>query len=142
MTLMKRILALDVGDVRIGVAVSDALGITAQGLETYTRRDIESDAAHILDIAEKYKPCVLLFGLPKNMDGTEGGQALKVREFADALLLRFDGDHAFFDERLTTVSAHSALSAGGINRKKHKGVVDKIAAVMILQGYMDRGGIL
>ena len=141
---MKRILAFDVGDRRIGVAVSDALGITAQGVETYTRTgDDEKDFAHFIELAKKYEPVKLLFGLPKNMDGTEGHQAQSVRDFAQKLIDVTGYEYDFYDERLTTVSAHQALLDGNISRKKHKGVVDKIAAVLILQGYMEsHGGIL
>ena len=141
---MKRILAFDVGEKRIGIAVSDALGITAQGVETYTLTgDDEKDFAHFAELAKKYAPVKLLFGLPKNMDGTEGFQAQSVREFAKQLTDLTGCEYDFYDERLTSVSAHQALSDGNISRKKHKGVVDKIAAVLILQGYMaSHGGIL
>lgn len=141
---MKRILAFDVGERRIGVAVSDALGITAQAVETYTRTgNLEADIDHLLAIADKYKPVKLLFGLPKNMDGSEGFQAKSVREFADAVLEKFDGEHDFYDERLTTVSAHGALIEANVKRKDRKAVVDKIAAVIILQGYLElKGGNL
>lgn len=135
---MKRVLAFDVGEKRIGIAVSDALGITAQGVETYTRcGDLDKDTDYLLSVADKYKPVKLLFGLPKNMDGSEGFQAKSVRDFADSLLQKFDGEYDFFDERLTTVSAHNALIEGNVKRKDRKKVVDKIAAVMILQGYLE-----
>ena len=103
---MMRVLALDVGDKRIGIAVSDPLGITAQGLETYNRSgDIEKDAEYIANFAKKYVPVRLLFGMPRNMDGSYGFQAQITREFAEAVLAKWDGDHAFQDERLTTASA-------------------------------------
>lgn len=141
---MKRILAFDIGEKRIGVAVSDALGITAQGLETYTRTgNIDADTDYLIAIANKYAPVKLLFGLPKNMDGSEGAQAERVKQFADAMLEKFDGEYDFFDERLTTVSAHKTLIEGNVSRKKRKAVVDKIAAVLILQGYLEqKGGLL
>ena len=141
---MKRILAFDVGERRIGIAVSDALCITAQGVETYTRTDdTDKDIEYLTALAKKYAPCKLLFGLPKNMDGTEGFQADSVREFAKLLCDATGFEHDFYDERLTTVSAHKILIDGDVSRKKRKGVVDKIAAVLILQGYMDsHGGIL
>ena len=138
---MKRILALDVGERRIGIAVSDALGITAQGVETYTRTDdLNRDLEYLISVAKKYEPVKLLFGLPKNMDGSEGFQAQSVREFADALINKCNYEYAFYDERLTTVSAHQVLSVGNVRGKKRKGVVDKIAAVLILQGYLERNG--
>ncbi|MBQ9950462.1 MAG: Holliday junction resolvase RuvX [Clostridia bacterium] len=139
-----RLLAFDVGERRIGIAVSDALGITAQGVETYTRTgDLDKDISYLLSVAEKFSPVKLVFGLPKNMDGSEGFQAESVREFANAMLMKFDGEHDFYDERLTSVSAHRILTEGNVDSRKHKKVVDKIAAVLILQGYMElHGGLL
>ena len=139
--MTERVLALDLGDRRIGSAVSDPLGWTAQGLENYTRRDddLQADIRHILEIAERYKPVRLLFGMPRNMDGSYGMQAQKVRAFADAVLAEWDGDHDFYDERLTTMSAQRVLIDADLSRKRRKQVVDKLAAVIILQGYLDSG---
>lgn len=135
---MMRVLALDVGDKRIGIAVSDPLGITAQGLETYNRTgDIEKDAEYIANFAKKYVPVRLLFGMPRNMDGSYGFQSEKVKEFADAVLKLWDGEHAFFDERLTTVSAERVLMEAELDWRKRRKVVDKLAATIILQGYLD-----
>ena len=140
---MRRVLALDVGDKRIGVAVSDPLGITAQGLETYTRTgDTEKDAEHIAELAKKYEPVRLLFGMPRNMDGSYGFQSEKVREFAQAVLKVWDGEHAFFDERLTTVSAERVLVEADMDWRKRRKVVDKLAATIILQGYLDSNPVL
>ena len=135
---MQRILALDVGDKRIGVAVSDPLGYTAQGLETYSRQDtLEQDVAYILALAQKYKPVRLLFGMPRNMDGSYGFQSEKVRAFADAVLASWDGEYDFYDERLTTVAAERMLVDADVSRKKRRKVIDKLAAVVILQGYLE-----
>ena len=135
---MQRVLALDVGDKRIGLAVSDALGITAQGLETYVRTgDLEKDAAYVRAVAERYRPVRLLFGMPRNMDGSYGFQAEKVRAFADAVLNGWKGEHAFYDERLSTVSAERVLFEAELNWQKRRKVVDKLAATIILQGYLD-----
>ena len=136
---MDRILALDVGDRRIGLAVSDPLGITAQGIETYQRAqdDPESDARHILEVAERYRPVLLLFGLPRNMDGSYGFQSEKVREFAAIVLRDWDGRHDFYDERLTTVRAEQILLEGNVRRDKRKKVIDKMAACIILEGYLE-----
>ncbi|HWR23607.1 MAG TPA: Holliday junction resolvase RuvX [Feifaniaceae bacterium] len=135
---MQRILALDVGDKRIGVAVSDPLGYTAQGLETYTRREtLEQDVDYILTLAERYRPVRLLFGMPRNMDGSYGFQSEKVRAFADAVLEKWDGEHDFYDERLTTAAAERVLLDADVSRKKRRQVIDKMAAVVILQGYME-----
>lgn len=135
---MERILALDIGEKRIGVAVSDPLGYTAQGLETYTRQgDVQRDVEHILALAESYMPVCLLFGVPRNMDGSYGYQSQVVQEFADEVLIRWTGGVAFFDERLTTVTAEKVLLEADVSRKKRRAVVDKLAAVVILQGYLD-----
>lgn len=140
---MRRVLALDVGDKRIGVAVSDPLGVTAQGLETYTRTgDTEKDAEHIAELAKKYEPVRLLFGMPRNMDGSYGFQSEKVKEFAQAVLKVWDGEHAFFDERLTTVSAERVLVEADMDWRKRRKVVDKLAATIILQGYLDSNPVL
>ncbi len=138
---MLRILAFDVGEKRIGVAVSDPLGITAQGIETYHRTDdLGQDVAHLSKLANGYKPVKLVFGLPRNMDGSYGFQAQITREFAEAVLAKWDGDHAFQDERLTTASARRVLIEADVSREKRKQVIDKVAAVVILQGYLDAHG--
>jgi len=138
---MLRILAFDIGEKRIGVAVSDPLGITAQGIETYRRTDdLEQDIAHLIKLANGYKPVKIVFGLPRNMDGSYGFQAQITREFADAVLAKWDGDHAFQDERLTTASARRVLIEADVSREKRKQVIDKVAAVVILQGYLDAHG--
>ena len=138
---MLRILAFDVGEKRIGVAVSDPLGYTAQGIETYHRMgDLEQDVAHLIKLANGYKPVKIVFGLPRNMDGSYGFQAQITREFADAVLAQWDGDHAFQDERLTTASARRVLIEADMSRDKRKQVIDKVAAVVILQGYLDAHG--
>ncbi|MDL2218126.1 Holliday junction resolvase RuvX [Christensenellaceae bacterium OttesenSCG-928-M15] len=135
---MIRTLALDIGEKRIGIAVSDPLGYTAQGLETYVRKgDVGRDVEHILAIAESYAPVCLLFGMPRNMDGSYGYQSRMVQEFADAVLIRWTGEIAFFDERLTTVSAERVLIDADMSREKRRKVVDKVAAVVILQAYLD-----
>ena len=138
---MLRILAFDVGEKRIGVAVSDLLGITAQGVETYSRSDnLEQDVKYLLQLAESYKPVKLLFGMPRNMDGSYGMQADYTRAFADEVLKGWDGDYAYWDERLTTASARRMLIEADVRRDKRKGVIDKVAAVLILQSYLDAKG--
>ena len=136
--LKERILALDVGQVRIGIAVSDLLGITANGVETYTRKgDDLVDAQYICKVAASYAPVKLLFGLPRNMNGTYGPQAEKIRSFAAVVAEQFGGEIEFYDERLTTAAATRVLLEADMSRKKRKKVVDKMAAVLILQGYLD-----
>ena len=133
-----RYFAIDVGDKRIGLAVSDALGITAQGLETYNRTgDTARDAEYIRNYARKYAPCRLVFGLPRNMDGSYGPACDKVRAFADAVLEGWDVEHDFYDERLSTVVAERAMYEADFNWKKRRKVVDKMAAQVILQGYLE-----
>lgn len=134
--MTNRIVALDVGDRRIGIAVSDALGLTAQPLETYTRVGYGPDTRHIAQIAAQYETDQVLCGLPLNMDGTEGFQAQKVRDFAAQLEtagLRI----AYYDERMTTVLAEGALLEADMRRENRKKKVDMVAAVMILQSYLD-----
>ena len=134
---MERLLAFDVGDKRIGIAVSDPLGITAQPVETYHRGGgAEKDAAYLISVAEKYRPCKLIFGMPRNMDGTYGEQAEKVKKFAGRVLALWDGEHDFYDERLTTMAARRVLLDADISRNKQKKVIDKLAATVILEGYM------
>lgn len=133
-----RYFAVDVGDKRIGLAVSDALGITAQGLETYNRTgELEKDAAYIRNKAKQYAPCRIVFGLPRNMDGSYGEACDKVKAFAEAVCEGWDGEHDFYDERLSTVVAEKAMYEAEFNWKKRRKVVDKMAAQIILQGYLE-----
>lgn len=134
---MGRILGLDVGDVRIGIALSDLLMITAQGIETYTRRDEQEDIRYLCELMDQRDIETLVVGLPKNMNGTIGEQAEKVQDFAEKLKIACGRKLVYWDERLTTKSAHRTLLEADMSRKKRKAVVDKIAAVYILQGYMD-----
>lgn len=132
---MKKILGIDIGEKRIGIAVSDALGMTAQGVETYTRKG-DGDAAYITDKAHELGATLIVAGLPLNMNGTEGPSAQNVRAFmteVEALGLPV----CFQDERLTTVSAERTLIEADVSRKKRRQVVDKLAAVYILGAYLD-----
>lgn len=128
---------MDVGDKRIGMAISDALGWTAQGIETLTRRDNQSDLDIIQDILDRYKPRKIVIGLPKNMNGSIGPQGEKVIAFADRLKSCFNVEIVFWDERLTTVLAHKAMLEADMSRKKRKQKADQVAAVLILQSYLD-----
>lgn len=134
---MQRLVAFDVGDARIGIAVSDALGITAQPVETYHRgASTKKDAEYLVSVAKKYAPCKLVFGMPRNMDGSYGEQAEKVKRFAEKVLALWGGEHDFYDERLTTMAARRPLLEADISRGKQKKVIDKLAATIILEGYM------
>lgn len=135
-----RILALDIGDVRIGLAISDVLGITANPVETYTRakNDEEKDAIYIAELAKKMGVQRFVLGLPINMDGTEGPRVEKTRAFAEVLAAHSDIPIDYQDERLTTVTAERVLIEQGVRREKRKEVIDKVAAVIILRTYLDR----
>lgn len=132
----ERIVALDVGDRRIGIAVSDPLGIAAQPIETYTRVGYGPDTRRIAQLAQQYDTNRILCGLPLNMDGTQGFQTQKVREFA-AKLEEAGLTVEFYDERMTTVLAEDALLEADMRRENRKKKVDMVAAVMILQSYLD-----
>jgi len=132
-----RILALDVGDVRIGVAVSDPSRIIAQGLSSITRTDLEKDVEAVSNLVNQYEAGEMVVGLPKMMDGTIGIQAQKVLDFVEAMKSKVKIPIIMQDERLTTVSATRVLIQADVSRKKRKKVVDKMAAVIILQGYLD-----
>ena len=132
----ERIVALDVGDRRIGIAVSDPLGITAQPIETYTHVGYGPDTRRIAQLAQQYVTNRILCGLPLNMDGTQGFQTQKVREFA-AKLEEAGLTVEFYDERMTTVLAEDALLEADMRRENRKKKVDMVAAVMILQSYLD-----
>lgn len=130
-------LGIDLGDSRTGIAVSES-GIIATGIETYKRVDVQRDLQYIADLVKAYKVDVVVFGLPLNMDGTEGVRVEKTRDFADKLRPLIDAKIDYEDERLTTVVAEEMLIEGGMRRDKRKKVVDKIAATIILQSYLDR----
>lgn len=137
--MQKHKIALDVGDVRIGVAVSDLLGIAANPRETYWRKkgDIEADIRYFCEYAKKEDADAFILGLPKNMDGTEGDRALITREFGTALEEASGIKVIYQDERLTTVTAEKMLIEADVRREKRKQVIDKIAAAIILQSYLD-----
>ena len=132
----ERLIALDVGDRRIGVAVSDALNVTAQPLGKIERVGLTRDVSSIAAFCEKYQTNRILLGLPRNMDGTLGEQAKKVQMFAE-WLQNAGFRIQYWDERMTTVSAERLLIQAGTRREKRKKVVDQIAAALILQTYLE-----
>jgi putative Holliday junction resolvase len=136
--MMQRVLGLDVGDKTIGVAVSDGLGITAQGVTTIRRQSFEKDFAALEKIIEEYEAVEIVIGLPKMMDGTEAVQSGKVREFAAKIEKRFSLPITFVDERLSTALVQKMMIEGGVRREKRREVVDMLAAQIILQSYIDR----
>ncbi|HWP98431.1 MAG TPA: Holliday junction resolvase RuvX [Syntrophomonadaceae bacterium] len=133
-----KVLALDVGEKRIGIALSDSLGMTAQGHSVLERQNKSRDFHHILDLCQQNEVSRIVVGLPLNMNGTVGPKALEIQGFA-AELGAFTGlEIVFWDERLSTVSAERTLLEADVSRKKRKGLRDKLAAVYILQTYLDR----
>ncbi len=135
----KRLMGLDVGDKRIGIAVSDLLMLTAQGVESYTRSESEKkDIAYLCEVCKRYHVIKIICGMPKNMNGTLGPMAEKIQMFAEKLKKASGLEIEFEDERLTTVYAERLLLQADMSRQKRRKVIDKMAAVAILQGYMDR----
>jgi len=132
-----RIMGLDYGDKTIGVALSDPLGLTAQGLEVIRRAKPEQDLQRLKEIIEQYEVEEIVVGLPKNMNASIGSRGELCIAFADNLRDELKLPVHLWDERLTTVSATRALLEADVSRKKRKAVVDKMAAGFILQGYMD-----
>ena len=132
-----RIMGLDVGSHTIGVALSDELGLTAQGLETIRRKSTAQDLQELSRIVTKYQVSKIVVGLPKNMDGTLGPQAEKMLKWRETLQENLALPVDTWDERLSTVGATRVLLEADVSRKKRKQSVDKIAAVIILQGYLD-----
>lgn len=132
-----RVLGLDVGAKRIGVAVSDALGTVAQPLVTLERGEVERGARELRDLLEQYDVGRIVVGLPTSMDGREGEAATSMRAFARALEKRVEVPVATWDERLTTAIADAALIQGGVRREARKRKRDMVAATLILQSYLD-----
>lgn len=137
---MSRILGVDLGERYIGLALSDPLRITAQGLETLTRRGLPEDLGRLRDLIDCHQVEEIVVGLPRNMNGTYGPQAEKAREFIQLLGRELDLPVSEWDERLTTRAADRVLLEADVSRKKRKTVVNQMAAQLILQGYLDRIG--
>jgi putative Holliday junction resolvase len=133
-----RIMGLDIGSRTIGVAISDELGMTAQGLKTIRRRSMEEDLKEILHIIGQFEINKIVIGLPKNMDGTIGKQAEMIFQWIKAAKEKIGPPMLTWDERLSTVEASKILLEADLSRKKRKEVIDKLAAVLILQGYLNQ----
>ena len=133
-----RIMSLDVGSRTIGIACSDALLMTAQGIETIRRTSLEKDFNRLQELIAEYEVHELVVGMPKNMNGTKGERAEKTEEFVEKMKEVIGLPVSYWDERLSTVMAERQLIAADVSRKKRKSVIDKMAAVVILQGYLDR----
>ena len=133
-----RIMGLDVGDTTIGVAVSDLMGLTAQGVKTIKRVGKKKDIEALKEIIKERQVNKIVSGLPKNMNGTLGPQGEKVIKFCELLEEETGIKIEYWDERLSTVAAERTLIQGNVRRENRKGVIDMVAAVIILQGYLDR----
>ena len=132
-----RIMALDYGDVRIGIALSDVTRFLASGYENYTRKNLDFDCKHIAQIASENNVKIIVIGLPINMDVSKGVRVEKTYEFAEELKKYTSAKIDFLDERLTSVSAEKILISADVSRKKRKEVLDKLSATIILQDYLD-----
>ena len=132
-----RVMGLDVGTKTVGVAVSDALGLTAQGLRVVRRKNLRSDVGELKRVIREHEVSRVIIGLPLNMDGSEGPRAEASREFG-ALLSEATGlPIDYWDERLSTVAAERMLIEGDVSRERRKQVIDQVAASIILQGWLD-----
>jgi putative Holliday junction resolvase len=132
-----RLLGLDVGDKTIGVALSDESATLASGLRTIRRTGLKKDLRELAELVSDRGVGTVVVGLPRSLDGSEGPQARKVRAFVEVLKAAVKVPVVTWDERLTTVAAQHALVEGGVSRARRKELVDKVAAVLILQNYLD-----
>ena len=135
-----RTLALDVGTRTIGVAVSDEHGITANGLTTIKRREMKNDLDALSTIVDEYKPTEILIGIPYNIDGAISERGKGILNFANILKRTFSLHIELWDESFSTVDAEKVLLEANLSRKKRKRVIDKMAAVVILQNYLNNKG--
>ncbi len=133
-----RVIGIDFGDARVGVAVTDPLGLTSQGVATIKNGGIKKLLAELKEIFDKYEPQTIVIGLPKNMDGTEGFRAEATYKFAKKLEAIYSGKIEFVDERLTTMGAAQYLSATNTFGQKRKNVIDTVSACLILDSYMQK----
>ena len=131
-------MGIDFGTVRIGIALSDPMRIISSPFETYLRKNEEADIEHLVQIIKANEVKTIVFGLPLNMDGTEGETALKVRKFANSISEKCQCEIVFQDERLSSVEAEEILINSKVKREKRKELIDKIAAQIILQTYIER----
>ena len=132
-----RVMGLDVGTKTVGVAVSDALGMTAQGLRVVRRKNLRSDVGELKRVIREHEVSRVVVGLPLNMDGSEGPRATASREFGAMLAEATGLPIEYWDERLSTVAAERMLIEGDVSRERRKQVIDQVAASIILQGWLD-----
>ncbi|WP_281672461.1 Holliday junction resolvase RuvX [Pseudoramibacter alactolyticus] len=136
--MTEKILGLDIGDKYVGIAVSDALGVTAQGYRTYKKADRNADLAFFGDVVTQFNIKTAVAGLPKDMDGRETAQARKTKNYCNFLAKRLGLEVIYIDERLTTRASEAVLIAGGVRRENRKQHIDTLSAQLILQMYLDR----
>ncbi len=138
---MQRILGVDYGDVRTGIAVSDINCFLANGVGTIKEGGMRATAKKVAALAAEYDACIIVIGLPKNMDGSEGASADKIRAFAELLAPLTNAKIEFFDERVSTMAAHQILNMTNTRGAKRKNVVDTLSAEIILQNYLDKNSV-
>ena len=135
--IAKRILALDPGTKRIGVALSDELGWTAQPLETFERKSLNVDVAHINELVRRHEVREIVVGMPVQLNGRVGPAAQSAQQFMEALQAAVEIPVVAWDERLTTKAAEQMLIEADVSRKKRKGAVDRVAAALLLKSYLE-----
>ncbi len=133
-----RIMSIDYGDSRVGLAVSDPMGWTAQGIKTVPNKGTKKLLEEINIVIKEYDPEKIVVGLPKNMDGTLGFRAEETYKFVDTLKTIYSGEIIYWDERLTTVSAQKVLNTTNTRGKNRKNIIDTVSACMILEGYLGK----
>ena len=133
-----RIMGLDVGEKRIGIAISDPMGWTAQGHSVLIRGKPQNDLEHLAGLCSEFEVEKIVLGFPRNMNGTVGPKGEEIQEYGKVIQEYLALPVEYWDERLTTVAAQRVLLEANVSRRKRKGVIDKLAAVNILQGYLDR----
>jgi putative holliday junction resolvase len=135
-----RIMGLDVGQKRIGIAISDPMGWTAQGHSVLIRGKPQDDIKHLAELCTEYEVEKIVLGFPRNMNGTVGPKGEEIQEFGRVIQEHLNLPLEYWDERLTTVAAEKVLLEANVSRRKRKEVIDKLAAVHILEGYLNRQG--
>lgn len=131
-----RVMGIDYGDARVGVAVSDLLGLTAQGVGTVKNKGLNGLVEELKKLIDEYSPEAIVIGLPKNMDGSEGFRVEATNKFAERLKTVYDGKIDFIDERLTTMGASRYLNSTNTRGKKRKGIIDTVSACLILESWL------
>lgn len=138
---MQRVLAVDYGDVRTGLAISDVNRFLANGIGTIQEGGMRATAKKVAAVAAERDAGIIVIGLPKNMDGSEGASADKIRAFAELLRPLTDAEIVFLDERVSTMAAHRILNMTDTRGQKRKAVVDTLSAEIILQNYLDKNSV-